>query len=130
MDLNDIRSAVADHEKGKWFELLDPVTGEPTGLRLRIAGPDSQTQRRAALEMTDRLAEMAGPDGRVSSHDREAARLETLAACVLDWEVSEGGEPLPFNTANVLRFLRLARWIEHQTDSFAGDRAAYRGAVQ
>lgn len=125
MDLSDIRSAAADHERGKWHELVDPVTAAPTGLRVRVAGPDSDTQRRAELAMSDRLAELADSTGRVSARDRETVRLECLASCVLDWDVKEGGEPVPFNTANVLRFLRLARWIEQQVDAFAGDRAAY-----
>ena len=126
MDLNDIRAGVADHDKGRWFTLQDPVSGEPTGIRLKISGPDSATQRRAELEMTDRLAEMAGPDGRISARDRETARLETLAACVLGWSVLEDGQPVPFNTANVLRLLRMAKWVEIQIDNFAGDRAAFR----
>ena len=126
MDLSEIRSGVADHDKGRWFNLSDPVTGEPTGIRLKIVGPDSYVQRRAELDMTDRLAEMAGPDGRISARDRETARLETLAACVLGWSVLEDGQPVSFNTANVLRFLRLARWVEQQVDFFAGDRAAFR----
>ena len=125
MDLNDIRNGAADHDRGKWFNLSDPVTGDPTGIRLKIAGPDSQAQRRAELDMADRLAEMAGPDGRISAANRETARLETLASCVLAWELKEDGEALQFNSANVLRFLRMAKWVEQQVDYYAGNHAAF-----
>lgn len=128
MDLRDIAQNVDDQDRGAWHELLDPVDGTSTGLRFRIAGPDSATQHRAQLKLADELAELAGPDGRTSAENREAARLRCLAACVLDWEIKEDGEALPFKTANLIRVLKLASWIHAQVDSFAADRAAFRGA--
>ena len=58
MQLNDILSNAEDQDRGRWFDLADPVTGEPTGIRLRIAGPDSATQARARLKLADELAEL------------------------------------------------------------------------
>ena len=124
-DLAAVAADVADQDRGRWLELSDPVTGEALGLRFRIAGPDSQTQRRAQLKLADELAELAGPDGRISAEHREAARLRCLAACILAWEVVEDGQPVPFNTANVVRVLRI-HWINAQVDAFAGSRAAFR----
>jgi hypothetical protein len=124
MTMDEIETSAADQEKGRWFDLLDPVDGTATGIRLRIAGPDSLTQRRAELAMADALAEAASAaDGRVNAEARRAIRLRTLAACILDWELPEG---LPCTTANALRLLNAARWIEEQADGFAADRAAYR----
>lgn len=125
MQVNDIRAHVADQEKGRWFDLLDPVHGQATGIRFRIAGPDSGTQRRAQLKLADDLAEMSDADGRVSAEAREKARLDALAACVLDWELTEDGQPIPCTHANVVRVLRLARWIEQQVDGFASERVAF-----
>lgn len=127
MQLNDILADAQDQDRGRDFDLLDPVTGETTGIKLRIAGPDSATQARARLQMVDDLADMADDDGRVSAADREKARLNTLARCVLGWEVMEDGQPVPFNHANVLRLLKAALWVQHQVDGFASDRAAFRG---
>lgn len=39
MELNDILANVADQDRGKEFELADPVTGTPTGIRFRVAVP-------------------------------------------------------------------------------------------
>lgn len=128
LDLSAIRGNAADQERGRWFVLVHPVSGVETGIRLRIAGPDSATQRRAQLALADRLAELADDRGRVSAKDRETARQEALAASVLDWEALEAGEPVPFTTANVLRLIRVARWVEAQIDFFAGDRTAFWGA--
>lgn len=127
MDLNDILADAQDQDRGREFELADPVTGKPTGIKLRIAGPDSATQARARLQLVDDLAEMADADGRVSAVNREKARMNCLARCLLGWDVTEDGEPVPFSHANVLRLLRAAVWVQAQIDSFASDRAAFRG---
>lgn len=128
MQLNDILANAEDQDRGLWFDLMDPLTGEPTGIRLRLAGPDSATQARARLRMVDELAEAADDDGRVSAEAREKCRLNSLARCVLGWEVSEAGEPVPFTHANILRLLRAAAWVHQQVDAMAGNRAAFLGA--
>lgn len=127
MQLNDILAEAQDQDRGRDFELRDPVTGRPAGITLRIAGPDSATQARARLQMADDLAELADDDGRVSAVSREKARLNCLARCVLGWDIKEDGAPVPFTHANVLRFLRAALWVQTQVDGFAGDRGAFRG---
>ena len=124
MQLNDVLNSAADQERGAWLDLLDPVTWQPTGIKLRIAGPDSATARRARLKMADDLAELAGPDGRVTAEHRETCRKTALASLVLAWEVEEGGKPVPFSTAIVLRLLSVL-WVEEQVDAFAADRSKH-----
>lgn len=126
MDLNDIIAASGDHEKGREHPILDPVTGKPIGITMRIAGPDSQIQRRARLAMADEMSEMADIDGKVSAADREHAHLNVLAACVLDWNVQEDGQAIPCNHANILRVLKAGSWLQAQVDAYAADRTAYR----
>lgn len=126
MQLDAILANVADQDRGQEFELADPVTGKPTGIKLRIAGPDSDTQRRARITLSDELADMADVDGRVSAEHREKARLNCLARCVLGWTIEEDGKPVPFTQVNVVRLLRV-QWVQQQVDGFASDRAAFRG---
>lgn len=127
MQLNDILADVQDQDRGRDFDILDPVTGKPTGITFRIAGPDSATQARARLQLVDDLAELADEDGRISAAAREKARLNCLARCVLGWDIKEDGEPVPFNHATVVRVLKAAHWLQSQVDGFASDRAAFRG---
>lgn len=127
MQLDDIRSNAADQERGVWFDLADPVTGEVTGIRVKLAGPDSETQNKARLALADELAELADADGRVTAEARERARVNSLAKCVLAWEISEDDQPVPFTHGNVVRLLRAAHWVQVQVDSYASDRAAHRG---
>lgn len=125
MQLSEIESASEDQDRGRWLDLADPWTGKLTGIRLRIAGPDSATQARAQLSLADELAAAINDDGKVPAHEREAARLRCLARCVLAWEVSEEGKPVPFTFGNVLRLLKAAKWVQAQVDAFAGDRRRF-----
>lgn len=125
MTLDDILANVADQDRGRDFELIDPVSGEKTGIKFRVAGPDSETQRRSRLALSDELAEVADIDGRVTAEQREKARLNSLACCILGWEIIEGGHSVAFSTKNVLRILRV-EWVRDQVDRFASDRAAFR----
>lgn len=125
MQLDAIENNAADQDRGLWFDILDPVTGAATGIRLRLAGPDSATQHRAELAMADELAEMANAEGRVTAENREAIRLKALAKCVLAWEIQEAGKPVPFSQCNLLRVLKSAKWLQMQVDAFAADRVAF-----
>ena len=127
MQIDDIQSFTADQERGHWHDLVDPVTGKPTGIRLMIAGPDSETQNRARLALADDLADVADAEGRVTAGARERARLSSLAKCVLDWDVQEDGTPVPCTHANILRLLKAGHWVQVQVDALASDRSAFRG---
>lgn len=125
MTLDDVLSNVADQDRGRELVIVDPWTGEPAGIRFRIAGPDSDVQHRARIQMMDELAEAARPDGTVSAEAREAARISCLAKCVLLMEIEEDGKPVPMSHRNVVRVLRAGTWIQSQVDAFAGDRARF-----
>lgn len=125
MDLSDILANIADQDKGRECELRDPVTGDLTGIKLWIVGPDSRLAHDARIALTDELTDRARSDGTVSGEDRERARLNSLARLVLRWEISEGGKSLTFNQKNLLRLLAVS-WVEAQVDSFASNRAFFR----
>lgn len=129
MDLSDIAAGVEDQERGRELEIVDPVSGVPVGIKFRIAGPDSETQHRARLKLADELAEMADADGRVTAEQREKARINALARCVLGWTIEEDGQSIPFNHRNVVRVLRLALWLQAQVDGFAADRRNFMGGA-
>ena len=124
MDLSEILAAADDQGKGRWFDLLHPVDGRPVAVKLRIAGPDSRVQAEAMALMTDELAEAAAFDGRVRGVDREECHRRFLARCVVDWQAAEGGKPVPFGFAAVVKLLSVA-WVKAQVDTFAAARALY-----
>ncbi|MBO9108692.1 hypothetical protein J5288_08250 [Agrobacterium sp. S2/73] len=126
MTLEEISANLVDQDRGRWLELADPWEGKPIGVRLLIAGPDSETQHKARVAMMDDMAAAADIDGKVSFQAREKARLSCLARCVLNWDVAaDFGLDARFGHAAVLKLLAI-NWIEQQTDAFAGDRANFR----
>ncbi len=124
MQLSEILSTVDDQSAGRWFDVLQPVTGAPIGLRLRLAGPDSRQQSEALCMMTDELAEAADETGRVTGQDRELIRRRFLARIVLDWEASDEGKPVPFAFPAVLRLMGVA-FVRSQVDAYGASRAIY-----
>ncbi|QGA57253.1 hypothetical protein [Brucella sp. 2280] len=126
MTLDEILDNVADQDRGRECELTDPVTGEPTGIKLLVVGPDSKTAHDARIAMTDELMEMTRHDGTVSGEDRERARLNCLARLIVRWEQPDGmGNFITLSHANILKLLRVS-WVEAQIDAFASNRAHFR----
>ena len=126
MGPSDILAQAEDQNRGKWFPLLHPVTGAATGISFLVAGPDSRVAAEALALMTDDLAEAADENGRVRGKDRAAIHAKMLARCILDWKAEEGGEPVPFSFAAVLRLLAVG-WVKAQADTFAGARSVHFG---
>lgn len=126
MQLDAMLANCADQDRGREVEIVNPWDGKPTGIRFWLAGPDSEIQRQARLRMMDDLLDASRHDGTVSATDREKARINCLARCVLRWELSEEGHPVPFNHRNVVRVLTAVHWLQVQVDAFAGDRANFR----
>lgn len=126
MDLNEIYNNLADQEKGHEYDVMDPVTGQKTGIRFRVAGPDSQIARRARLKLVDDLANLADDMGKITAEAREKARIASLAAHVLDWNLTEGGQALACNHQNIVQVLTSVLWLQVQVDAFAADRTLYQ----
>lgn len=126
MTLDEINSNLVDQDKGRWLEVVDPWDGKPTGLRLLIAGPDSETQNKARIAMMDELAAAADTEGKASFEAREKARINCLARCVIGWDIAaDFGLNAKFGHAAVVKVLQVA-WIQQQVDAFAADRANFR----
>lgn len=121
IDLADIQQATDRQNEGAWFDLLHPVTSENTGMRIKLAGPDSETQRQARFKLQNKLAKFKA----ASVSAREEAAIDFLADCILDWDITEKGQTLPFSHANACRILSAGTWIRAQIDAFAGDRSPY-----
>ena len=126
MTLDEINSNLVDQDNGRWLEVVDPWDGKPTGLRLLIAGPDSETQNKARIAMMDELAAAADTEGKASFEAREKARINCLARCVINWDIAaDFGLNAKFGHAAVVKVLQVA-WIQQQADAFAADRTNFR----
>ena len=123
------RAADPGRDQAAWLEVMDPVSGRPNGVRIRLAGLDSPAHRAAQREMTNRrLAAMArrGSRYRPRAEELEAEALNLLVAVTLDWEgISENGQPLACTPENVREVYARVPWLHEQVDDFVGDRANF-----
>lgn len=125
MDLTDISKLAADQEAGHEFELLDPVRGDPCGITLKIAGPDSAIVRKARHEMEREITRQSQRRNGLTPESREQLMDEFFAAIVLGWNAKESGKAVPFSKEAVMRLLKAGTWVRAQVDAFAGDRTPY-----
>lgn len=121
LGLEALFHAAERQNEGAWFDILHPVSFEKTGMRIKVAGPDSEVQRKARLKLQNYLNTLKSS----AVSGRERAAIEFLADCILDWEIVENGQSLPFSHANACRILSAGTWVRAQIDAFAGDRSPY-----
>lgn len=122
VDFGAVERSKEAQEKGAKLELVDPVTGEPLGMSMTIAGPDSDIQAQARRAMAARLRSTKGG---ITEKSRDNLAVEFLASIILDWSVTVDGEPLRFDHENAVRVLSTGTWIRAQVDEFAADRRPY-----
>jgi hypothetical protein len=125
MDLSEIIKAADAQDKGHAFELLDPVHGEPTGVKLIVAGPDSQIAKSAREVMAKEAARLEARRGGMTSADQTRLMEDYLSAVTIGWDAKEKGKAVPFSKDAFLTLLRAGTWVRAQVDGFAGDRSPY-----
>jgi hypothetical protein len=128
MQLSDILENVDDQDRGATLHLVSPFDGAKTGISFVIAGPDSSLARMSRLRLMDELAELTGPDGRVSAADRETAVIDSLARLIRSWTIMNKGEPVELLQQPVTQLLRVT-WVREAVDTFAANRANFRGSL-
>jgi hypothetical protein len=101
-ELNSIRTALV-----ATVALHHPVTGEPIGATVDLAGPE-HPQRKAIQMAAERRARADKARGQHSHDDdpdeRKAEAARTLAGYTLGWSgITEDGQPLAFSPEAALR---------------------------
>ena len=110
-------------ENGIDVEIKDP-SGNPIGVSIKIAGPDSSKQKKAVQALTnERLA--AEDIAPVTAQDIETNTLKILAGSVISWTpIVLDGADLPCSEENALRLFRFP-FIREQVERKAGKRAGF-----
>lgn len=127
MELNDLLRLGADQDAGHLFDLVDPVRGDATGIKVRLAGPDSERARKARFDMDREIGRLSARKGGLTPEQRETVAIDFLFALTLGWEIGEGGKALPLTRENFGRLCKAGTWVRGQIDHYAGERAPYFG---
>jgi hypothetical protein len=111
-------------------DILHPISGEPTGMRLEVAGMDSPRYRDATRTLIEKSTASAPRAARqakkAAPRDMEADALELLVACTVSWTgVVESGAAVPLTPDNARRLFTAHPWLRRQVDEAVGDRASF-----
>lgn len=113
-------------EEGIEVDILNPKTGDPIGLTVKICGPDSDRSRRIRRQQIEERVRRRKP---MSAVDLEADGLKIIAASVMSWNFKEGvtidGKVPACTPSEIEAVLRRFPFIRDQLDVAAGDRAGF-----
>ncbi|TPK42636.1 MULTISPECIES: hypothetical protein [unclassified Mesorhizobium] len=122
-DLSTLDAMQERQNEGVEFPIMDAAR-QDTGIRIKVAGPDSDTQRKARDAVMQRMIN-AGNDVR-TLEDRQRDNIAILAAAVLDWTgIHRKGEPVECNRDEVVSLLTRYPVVRDQIDIYASTRALY-----
>lgn len=115
-------------EDGAVLELLDPVSREPTGWKIRLRGADAPTLQAVKLEQRRRRLEQLAKQGhdRVDPAEFDEDLLELLVAATIEWCDVELEPGVPFEcTPLTARAAYGEKWIREQAAEFVSRRANF-----
>lgn len=126
VDLGQFDAAIQRQEDGIDVPILAMDGKTPTGLSIRVAGPDSERARQAREDLHAELvrSERVTP---LTPAEATAQGTRYLARLTIGWSpnVKVSGEELAYSEANAIRVYEKYRFIRQQVDLAAGSRAAF-----
>ena len=122
-DLAHFDDLIEPQDRGAELTIIHPVTGETMAdIVLIVAGPDSDTARRARLKFDD---EMLAFRGRPPADELDRMYIDRLARCVIGWRIKRDGKDVPFNFSGIVKLLTSMQFIREQLEQFTQSRASY-----
>jgi hypothetical protein len=123
-DLSAFDGLKEAQENGIDVEIRDP-TGQPIGIAIKIAGPDSERQRKAIQALTNERLNNEDA-ATATAEDIERNALKILASSVISWTpIVLDGSDLPCTEENAIRLFSRFPFIREQVEKRAGKRAGF-----
>lgn len=111
-------------EAGIDVEIKDPK-GKPIGISVKVAGPDSERQRKAIKALTDQRINSEDLTT-ATADDFENNTVKILAASVISWTpIVLDGADLPYSEENAIRLFSRFPFIREQIEKKAGKRSGF-----
>lgn len=124
-DLSEFSNLAQVQEDGIDVPILHPKTGESLGITIKVAGPDSDRQRKARRAVQTERLNMSR-NRRPTVPELEADGLNVTVASIISWDgVIENGQAVELTLANATAILTKYPFIREQLDSAVGDRAGF-----
>lgn len=115
-------------ETGAVLDVLHPTENTPLGIKITLAGADSDIYRKTINKSVNKRVQRMKPGQSMpfTAEEQEESGITLLAACTLSWEgVLVDGQELPCDKENAKALYRRFPWIREQVDQFIGDRANF-----
>lgn len=122
MELKNLCTTEA-HEKGAKLTVLDPVSGDPTDVKIFLVGGDSPTFRAIVQERN----QLRAKDQHAETPDVIDARdIEMLVKATRGWEgITVDGKELPFTLEKCRELYKFSPSIRGQVDRFIVTRSNF-----
>ena len=125
MDFCDLDTVKACDE-GVEYDLLHPVTGEPTGAILKLRGSDATGYKDELERQRDAMVRKKSLAAAMTRSERESREIALLRTCVVGWKnLQLGGKDLEFSPENVEMLLVKYPWFRSQVDTAAHDMSLF-----
>lgn len=117
-------SGIVNYESTFEYEVVNPSSGEATGLVLELQSVSSPDVKVVTRRQLDFITDQQRKGKAIKIAVAEEKLVEKLAASVVSWEWGGSsnfkGEKLPFNTKNVVEVLNVD-WIFEQVSKQVQD---------
>ncbi len=124
-DLSQFDGLAQAQEEGIDVSILHPKTGESLGITIKVAGPDSDRQKKARRAVQTERLNMSR-NKRPTVPELEADGLKVTVASIISWDgVIENGQAVVLTAENATSILTKYPFIREQLDSAVGDRAGF-----
>lgn len=125
IDLAKFDKLAENQEKGADVAILGPDGKTPLGFSIRVAGPDSEKQRKAVETLQNE--QLAREDlTELTAEDIGLRRVRGLAMSIISWdEFQLDGQPYKLTVENATKLFQRFPFIREQVEAKAGKRAAF-----
>ena len=127
VDLSALAESVKRQTEGIEVEIVGLDGETPTGLKIRVAGPDSEKGQRAHQETTDWLISQQ-VDGKVRAVAAAERNITHIAKVTLGWSpevITDGEEEFPFSQEAAARLYTKYRYVREQVEKAANNRLRF-----
>lgn len=123
-DLSALSGLSAAQEEGFDVSITHPKSGEPLGITVRVAGPDSKRVKSARAIIVNERSEMRLR--KISADRMEDESNRITAASIISWSgVIVGGKTWECSPQAAYKLMVQWPFIREQIDAFVGDRANF-----
>lgn len=127
-DLASLDALKSNQDDGVELKIKHPVSQEPIGLTLRVAGYESDAVKKVQRRQTNERLKMQRK--KVTAEEIERSGREVVVAAVMSWQGDADfeldGAPLPeFSKEAVEAIVRRFPFIGTQIDDFASDQSNF-----